>query len=57
MQLHVLEQLFKIYRTFVYKNFSSCRLTFPGKNCRQIYGNSKAIVWGNLSTGTAPNIC
>ena len=54
MQLHALVPLFKIFYTFVSKNFSSCRLKFPGKNCRQIYGKSKASVWRNLSTATAP---
>ena len=37
MQLHVLEPLFKIFYTFASKNFSSCRLKFPGRNCRQKY--------------------
>ena len=54
MQLHVLEPLFKIFYTFVGKNFSSCRLKFPGKNCRHIYRKSKASVSRNLSTVTAP---
>ena len=50
--------LFKIFYTFVCKIFSSqCRLTFLGKNCRKIYGKSKASVWRNLSTVTAPKIC
>ena len=30
---------------------------FPGKNCRQIHGKSKASVRRNLSTVTAPKIC
>ena len=54
MQLQALEPLFKIFYTFVCKNFSSCRLKFPEKNCGQIYGKSKASVWRNLSTVTAP---
>ena len=29
--------------TFVCKNVSSCRLKFPWKNCRQIYGKSKRL--------------
>ena len=53
MQLNVLEPLFKIFYTFVCKNCFSCRLKFPGKNCRQIYGKSKASIWRNLSTVTA----
>ena len=57
MQLQALEQLFKIFDTFVCKNFSSCRLKFPGKNCRQIYGKSKASVWRNLRTVAATQIC
>ena len=39
------------------KNLSSCQLEFAGKNCRQIYGKSKASVWRNLSKVTAPKIC
>ena len=50
MQLHVLEPLFKIIHTLSEKIFSSCRLKFAGKNCRQIYGKSKARVWRNLGT-------
>ena len=42
MQLHALDPPYKIFYTFVCKNFSSCRLQFPGKNCYQIYGKSKA---------------
>ena len=42
MQLHALEPPYKIFYTFVCKNFSSRRLQFPGKNCNQIYGKSKA---------------
>ena len=53
MQLNVVEPLFKIFYTFVCKNCFSCRLKFPGKNCRQIYGKSKASIWRNLSTVTA----
>ena len=37
--------------------FLFLRLKFPGKNCRQIDGKSKASVWRNLSTVTAPKIC
>ena len=54
MQLHVLEPLLKIFYTFVGENFSSCRLKFPGKNCRHIYRKSKASVSRNLTTVTAP---
>ena len=36
--LHALKPLFC---TFVHKNFSSCRLKFPVKNCRLMYGKSK----------------
>ena len=43
MHLHVLEPLFKMFNIFVCKNVSSCRLKFPGKNCRQIYGKSKRL--------------
>ena len=39
---------------FVCKHFSSFGLTFPGKNCRQIYGKSNTSVWRNLSTFTTP---
>ena len=39
MQLQALGPLLKFRYTFVSKNLSSCRLEFPGKNCRQIYGN------------------
>ena len=52
MQLHALEQLF----FFVCKNFSSFRLKFPGKNCRQIYRKSNTSVCRKLSTVTAPKI-
>ena len=52
MQLHVLEPLGKLFYTFVCEHFSSCRLKFPGENCRQIYGEFKARVWGTLSTVT-----
>ena len=52
MQLHVL--VFKMVCTFVCKKFSSCRQKIPRKNCRQIYGKSKAGVWRNLSTVMAP---
>ena len=31
MQLHALQPLFKIFYIFVCKNFSACRLQFPGK--------------------------
>ena len=51
--LHALEDidlLFKIFYKFVCENF-------PGKNCRQLHGKSKASVWRNLSTVTAPKIC
>ena len=54
MQLYMLEPPFKIFYTFVRKTFSSCRLKFPGENCRQIHEKSKASVWRNLSTGMAP---
>ena len=50
MQLCALKPLFKIFCTFVYENFSSCPLEFPGKNCRQIYGKSKASTCRYLST-------
>ena len=42
------------FYTFFCKIFSSWRLKFPGKNCRQIYGKSKASFCRNLSTITAP---
>ena len=54
MQLHALEPPFKIVYTFVGKKFSSCRLKFPGENCRQIHEKSKASVRRNLSTGMSP---
>ena len=54
MQLQALEPLFKILYTFVCKKLSSCRLKFPGKNCRQIYGKSKASIWRSLGTVTDP---
>ena len=60
MQLHVLEPVFKILYLFVCKNFSSCPLKFPWKNCTQTYRKSKASVvsvWRNLSSGMAPKIC
>ena len=42
MQLRALEPLYKIlYTVTVSKDFSSGRLKFPGKSCRQIYGKSK----------------
>ena len=44
------------YFFFVYKNFSSFRLQFPGKNCRQRYGKSNTSVWRKLSKVTAPKI-
>ena len=43
---------FRMFYTFGCKNFSSCRLKIPGKNCRQIYLKSKVSVWRNLSTVT-----
>ena len=46
MQLHALVPLFEILYTHVCKNFSSCGLKFPGKNCRQIYGNQKQACGG-----------
>ena len=49
--------LFKIFHTLVYTHFSFCRLKFPRKNCIQIDGKSKASVWRNLSSVTAPKIC
>ena len=52
MQLHALERLF----FFVCKNFSSFRLKYPGKNCRQIHRKSNTSVWRKLSTVTAPKI-
>ena len=55
MQLHAL--VFKMVCTFFCKKFSSLRQKIPGKNCRRIYGKSKAGLWRNLSTGTAPKIC
>ena len=57
MQLQAVEPLLKIFYTFFCKNFSSYRLKFPGKNCRQIYGKSKESVWRNLSTVTTLEIC
>ena len=42
------EPLFEIFYTFV------CKSESPGKNYRQIYGQSKASVRRNLSTGTRP---
>ena len=54
MQLQALEQLFKIFDTFVGKNFSPCRLKFPGKNCRQIYGQSKASFLENFKHSNGP---
>ena len=42
MQLRALEPLYKIlYTVTVSKDFSSGRLKFPGKSCRQIYGNKR----------------
>ena len=42
MRLRALEPLYKIlYTVTVSKDFSSGRLKFPGKRCRQIYGKSK----------------
>ena len=57
MQLHALEPPFKMFYTFVGKKFSSCRLKFPGENCKQIHEKSKASVWRNVSTGMVPKIC
>ena len=45
----------KIYSA-VHKNFSSCRLKFPMKNCRQMSGKSKASDRTNLGTSAAPLI-
>ena len=42
MQLNALEPLLKIFYIFIYKIFFSCRLKFPYKNFRQLYGKSKA---------------
>ena len=41
MQLHVQEPLFKNFYTFVCKNFSSCRLKFPGKTADKYMENLK----------------
>ena len=57
MQLHALAPLLKIFHTLACKTFSSCRLKFPGKNCRHIYGKSEASVWRNLTPVTASKIC
>ena len=52
IQLQAPEPLLKI----VCENIYSCRL-IPGKNCKQMYGKSKASDRRNLSTVTAPKIC
>ena len=58
MKLYALEPLFKIFDTFVCKNFSSCQLKFPGKIAgKQLCGKSKTSVWRNLSTVMAQKIC
>ena len=54
MQLHVLESLFLFFIDLSVIISSTCRLKFPGKKCRQIYGKSKASVWSNLSTVIRP---
>ena len=41
MQLHVLEQLFKIFYTFVCKHFFSYQLKFPGKIAGKYMENLK----------------
>ena len=54
MQLHALESLFYFLIGLSVIISSTCRLKFPGKKCKQIYGKSKASVWGNLSTVIRP---
>ena len=54
MQLHALESLFYFLIGLSVMISSTCRLRFPGKKCKQIYGKSKASVWGNLSTVIRP---
>ena len=52
VHLPALEPLFKIFYAFVCKNFSGCRLKFPGKiankyveNLKQASGEIQAQVW------------
>ena len=46
----MLEELESTFLNFLY----NCKQKFPEKNCKQIYGKSKASVWRIFKRGNGP---